>query len=125
MTITTIWILAPTRTSVKLFGSFSSSTAALTDGAGHNIPSADVLGEVTTGSPTSFTAFTQTVPFGAAGAGLLLFNQAITVANDVSTRIDNLSLEIDLNGTNVPAAVYTGTLQLQAAGFVRRLCEAA
>lgn len=112
--MTTVWVLAPTRTSVKLFGSFSSSTAALTDGAGDNIPSSAVLGQVPTGSATSFTAFTQTVPFGAAGAGLLLFNQAITIANDVSARTDTLSLEIDLTSTTVPAGVYTGTLHLEA-----------
>jgi hypothetical protein len=112
--ITTSWILLPTRTSVKLFGSFSSSTAALSDGAGDNIPSSAVLGQMPTGLPTSFTAFTQTVVFGAAGAGLALFNQTITILNFVGNRTDNLSLEIDLSATTVPAGTYTGTLHLEA-----------
>src|SRR5580698_1452667 len=79
VSITTVWILGPTRTSLKLYGSFDSASAALSDGAGDNIPSANVLGQVTTGSPINFTAFTQATPFGAAGAGLLLFSQPISI----------------------------------------------
>jgi len=112
--ITTTWVLSPTRTSVKLYGNFSSSTAALTDGGGNNIPSADVLGQVATGSPTSFTAFTQTGPFGAASASLLLFNQNITALNLIGNRTDNLNLRIDLTSLSLPAGVYTGTLHIQA-----------
>ena len=112
--ITTTWVLSPTRTSVKLYGNFSSSTAALTDGGGNNIPSADVLGQVSTGSPTSYTAFTQTGPFGAASASLLLFNQSITALNLTGNRTDNLNLRIDLSSLSLPAGVYTGTLHLQA-----------
>jgi hypothetical protein len=112
--MTTTWVLSPTRTSVKLYGNFSSSTAALTDGGGNNIPSADVLGQVSTGSPTSYTAFTQTGPFGAASASLLLFNQTITALNLTGTRTDNLNLRIDLSSLTLPAGVYVGTLHLQA-----------
>lgn len=116
--ITTSWVLLPSRTSVKLYGFFASSTAALTDGftTPDNIPSADVLGQVTTGSPTTFTAFSQTASgFGAASASLLLFNQAISLGNlnFVGTRTDNLNLEIATPAT-LPAGSYTGTLTLQA-----------
>ena len=64
--ITTTWVLSATRTAVTLVGYFSSATAALTDGAATpaNIPASEVLGQVTTGTPTSFTAFTQTAPSG-------------------------------------------------------------
>jgi len=104
-----------TRTTVNLYGYFASSTVALTDGASHNIPSSAVFGQVTTGVPTSFTAFTQTGPFGGAGASLHLFSQGITVSNVSSTRTDNLSLRIDLTSApQTSAAVYTGTLQIQA-----------
>jgi hypothetical protein len=114
VSITTAWILSPARSSLKLYGSFSSATAALIDGNGDNIPSANVLGQVTTGAPVNFTAFTQTAPFGAAGAGLLLFSQAISAGNLNGTRTDNLNLEIDLTTLAIPAGVYTGTLQIQA-----------
>jgi hypothetical protein len=114
VSITTVWILGPTRTSLKLYGSFDSASAALTDGGGDNIPSANVLGQVTTGSPINFTAFTQTTPFGAAGAGLLLFSQPISITNTTGTRTDNLSLEIDLTSLSLPAGAYVGTLHIQA-----------
>ena len=116
--ITTTWVLGPSRTSVKLYGFFASSTAALTDGytTPDNIPSADVLGQVTTGVPSTYTAFSQTAAgFGAASASLLLVNQTISSssANFVGNRTDNLSLEIVTPAT-LPAGTYTGTLTLQA-----------
>ena len=115
VTITTTWILGVTRTVVNLHASFSSSTVALTDGSTHNIPSANVFGQVTTGTAPSFTAFTQTAPFGAAGAGLKLISQPLTVINLTSSRTDTLNLKIDLtSGPNLPAGVYVGTLNIQA-----------
>jgi len=116
--ITTTWVLLPSRTSVKLYGFFASSTAALTDGYStpDNIPSVDVLGQVTTGAPTTYTAFSQTASgFGAASASLLLVNQTISSgsANFVGNRTDNLALEIVTPAT-LPAGNYTGTLTLQA-----------
>src|SRR5437763_17001184 len=41
VTATTSWLLRPNVNSLKLYAFFSSSTSALTDGAGNNIPSAD------------------------------------------------------------------------------------
>lgn len=112
--ITSTWVLLPTRTSVKLYGFFASSTAALTDGSSDNIPSANVLGQVTTGAPTTYTAFSQTAAgFGAASASLLLFNQAISSTNWVGTRSDTLNLQINTPAA-LPAGTYTGTLTLQA-----------
>jgi len=115
VTITTTWILGSTRTIINLHASFSSSTIALTDSLSHNIPSANVLGQVTTGTAPSFTAFTQTGPFGAAGANLKLFTQSVNVSNLTSTRTDTLNLKIDLtSGPSLPAGVYIGTLTIQA-----------
>jgi hypothetical protein len=115
VTITTTWILGVTRTTVNLHASFSSTTVALTDGSTHNIPSANVFGQVTTGTAPSFTAFTQTTPFGAAGAGLKLLTQGVNVSNLTSSRTDTLNLKIDLtNGPSLPAGVYVGTLNIQA-----------
>jgi hypothetical protein len=115
--ITTAWVLSATRTAVTLVGYFSSATAALTDGAAtpNNIPAAEVLGQMTTGTPASFTAFTQTAPLGAAGAGLTLFTQGLSGTNRTANRTDNLNLEINLaSQPQLPAGTYTGTLNIQA-----------
>lgn len=114
VTITTTWMLL-LRSTLTLYASFSSSTAALSDGAGHSIASAQVLGQMTTGNPVIFTAFTQTAPFGAPGGGLKLFTQGLGIVNLTSSRTDDLALRIDLSSTPAPAAgVYIGTLNLQA-----------
>jgi hypothetical protein len=115
--ITTTWLLSATRTAVTLVGYFSSATAALTDGAAtpNNIPASEVLGQMTTGTPASFTAFTQTAPLGLAGAGLTLFTQGLSATNRTANRTDNLNLEINLaSQPQLPAGTYTGTLNIQA-----------
>ena len=117
VSIVTTWVLGSANSSVELDGYFASATAALTDGAAtpYLIPSSDVLGQVTTGTPTTFTPFTGTGVVGTAGAGLILFTQAITDANRSATRTDALALEINLTATpQLPAGSYTGTLTIQA-----------
>ena len=115
--ILTNWLVLPTRANLVLDGFFSSSSAALTDGAStpDNIPTSAVLGKVSTGTPTAFTAFTQTAVLGPAGAGLSLFTVALTSANRASSRSDSLNLQINLSGLpQLPAGTYTGTLTLLA-----------
>jgi hypothetical protein len=116
VTITTSWVLASGRANVVLDGYFSSATAALSGGTPTvNIPTSEILGQMTTGTPTTYTAFTQSGVVGTAGAGLTLFTQALSSSNRSSTRTDNLNLEINLaSQTQLPAATYTGTLILQA-----------
>jgi len=111
--ITTTWVLT-SRTSLNLYASFSSSTTALTDGLGHNIASAYLLGQVTTGLPVTFTSFTQTSPFGPPGADLKLLSQTLGISTQSGVRNDNLNLKIDLTGVGTPAGVYIGTLNIQA-----------
>jgi hypothetical protein len=110
--IATSWNVNPGHVgSMKLYAYFDSSTVALTDGT-DNIPSADVLGSVNSGG---FTALTQTGPFGAAGASLLLFTEAIGGANKIKTRNDTLDVRVDLTGLPLlPAGTYTGTMRIQA-----------
>jgi hypothetical protein len=115
--IHTTWLLLPTRSNLVLDGYFASATSALTDGASTPdlIPTSAVLGEVPTGSPTSYTAFTQSTALGPTGAGLLLYTLPLTSTNRAGTRTDNLSLEINLSSVpQLPAGTYTGTLTLQA-----------
>jgi hypothetical protein len=116
--ITTSWVLASSRANVVLDGYFATATAALSGSASPvvNIPSSEVLGLMSTGSPTTFTAFTANTALGPTGAGLLLFTQALSSSNRNSSRTDNLSLEINLSAQpQLPAASnYTGSLFLQA-----------
>jgi len=115
--ITTSWVLKPTRTAVKLVGYFD-TTDALTDTvtSTNHIASANVLGRVATGTPTTFTAFTSTVSgIGTPGASLELFSEGIGGSNKNETRTDSLDLEIDLTSVpQQPAGDYTGTLRIQA-----------
>ena len=114
--ITTTWVLAQGRANVVLDAYFASATAALSSGAPvSNIPSSAVYGLVSTGTPTSYTAFTQTAALGTASAGLTLFTQALTASNRNANRTDNLALQINLTSLpQLPAASYTGSLILAA-----------
>ncbi len=115
--ITTTWVLAASRANLVLDAYMSSATAALSTAGPPvvNIPSSEVYGQMTTGTPTSFTAFTQTGVVGTASAGLTLYTVALTSSNRAGTRTDNLSLEINLSAQpQAPAAVYTGTVYIQA-----------
>jgi hypothetical protein len=109
VTITTSWALAKTRTSVKLYAYFSSAVA-LTDGAGDNIPTSSVTGSVNGGAAAAFTSATA---FGA--NGMTVFNQAIGVGTYNSTHgPDTIALTINTTGLGLPAATYTGVLNIQA-----------
>lgn len=118
--ITQSWVLSANRASVTLVGWFSNAAQALTSGGSSPvyIPTSEVYGQVTTGSPTTFTAFTATPGTGqpgVTGASLVLTATTITNANRNSGRTDNLNLQINLAGqTQLPAGSYTGTLNLQA-----------
>lgn len=117
VSITTTWLVSPASSSVALFGWFTTPAAALTDGAStpDNIPSSEVYGQVSSGAPTSYTAFTQSNALGSAQGGLELFTQSLSSTNFAGTRTDSLNLEIDLtNQPELPSGVYNGTLNLQA-----------
>ncbi|HWB32197.1 MAG TPA: hypothetical protein VG714_03395 [Acidobacteriaceae bacterium] len=115
VTVTTNWTGISLLSSVRLYGSFSSATTALSGGTPVSyIPSSAVLGKVATGTPTTYTPFTQTNPLGGAGASLLLFSQT-SILSLSGNRSDNLDLEINLTSLpQLPAATYTGVLTLQA-----------
>ncbi len=118
--ITQTWVLDSSRATVTLIGWFANAAQALTSGGSSPvyIPTSEVLGQVTTGSPTTFTAFTAspgTGQPGVSGASLVLTSTAISSTNRNSNRTDNLNLEINLSSqTQLPAGTYTGTLNLEA-----------
>jgi hypothetical protein len=119
VTVTTTWDATGDEQELSLYAWLGSSSSALSDGSSPPdlIPSSAVLGQMTTGSPTSYTAFTQTTPGGIAGAGLTLLNDvSVSESRDGSgSRSDVLNLEINLSGVpTLPAGTYTGTLTLQA-----------
>ena len=114
ITATTAWVLKPGRTAVGVYAYFASAAAALTDGAGDNIPSSAFFIADNAGPST---ALTSTVAFGAANAGLQMANVAITAANRNANRTDVMAFNINLTGgtlPQLPAATYTGTLNIQA-----------
>jgi hypothetical protein len=114
ITATTSWVLKPGRTAVTVDAYFSNAAAALTDGAGDNIPSSAFKISDNGGAST---ALTNTVAFGAANAGFRLRNTSITGTNKSATVTDAMAFNIDLSGgtlPQLPAATYTGTLNIQA-----------
>ncbi len=115
--IVTTWVLAQGRANVVLDGYFASSAAALSYAGTTtvNIPSSDVFGQMTTGTPSTYTAFTASAALGPSGAGLTLFTQPISTSNRESNRTDTLTLQINTTSLpQLPAASYTGTMMLQA-----------
>jgi hypothetical protein len=115
--VLTNWNLNPGQTAaVSLVAYFAVPSQALVGGS-TQIPSSRVLGRMTTGAPATFTAISQgTVGgLGTAGGTLRLFTQAISGANKVASRTDNLDLALDLVGfPTLSPGTYTGTLTIQA-----------
>ena len=111
---TTAWVLKPGRTAVTVDAYFGTPAAALTDGAGDNIPSSDFT---IANNGAAAAALVNTVAFGVANNGLRLANVAITGANKNVSRTDVMAFNINLSGgtlLQLPAATYTGTLNIQA-----------
>lgn len=110
VSITTQWALASTRTKVSLWAYFSTTTA-LTNGVGNNIPNTSVSGNPNGGG---LQPFTTTNPFNSANTGVQVFSVAISAANLNVTRTDSLALQIDTTGLGLPAGTYTGVLNIEA-----------
>jgi hypothetical protein len=110
ITVNTSWTLSPSVGAVKTYAYFTSAAAALTDGAGDNIPSTSVSGSVNGGA---FGAFTGVSPF--AGASSVTITTIRILGNNKSgNQSDTLNLRINTTGLNLPAANYTGVLTIQA-----------
>ena len=115
--IQTAWnVNAGQTNTVNLVAYFSLPAQAMVGGS-TQIPSSRVLGRMTTGLPTTFTAITQNGigGIGPAGGSLQLFSVSITGGNKNASRTDNLDLRLNLVGfPPLPAGVYTGVLNIQA-----------
>jgi hypothetical protein len=110
ITVNTSWTVNFLFGTVKTYAYFTSAAAALTDGAGDNIPSSSVSGSVNGGA---FGAFTGATPF-AGASGMTLFNTTIFIFNTTGNHSDTLNMRINTTGLNLPAANYTGVLMIQA-----------
>lgn len=109
ISITTSWLVQVTPLTITLYAYLSSTTAALTDGAGHDIPSANVSGSADGGA---YVAFTGNSPF-STGTSITVSAQTNLISLSGSHN-DTLALSVNTAGLNLPAATYTGTLTLQA-----------
>jgi hypothetical protein len=114
--ITTSWDVNPGQTNtVSLIAYFTVPAQALVGPT--PIPSRRVLGRMTTGIPTTYTAMTQNGVggVGSAGGSLQLFSENIGGGNKTASRNDNLDLQLNLVGfpTLAPGA-YVGVLNLRA-----------
>src|SRR5436305_4288218 len=99
VTATTTWTLQTGRTAVAVYAYFTNAAAALTDGAGNNIPSTAFTIADNGGAAT---ALTNTVAFGATNGGLRLANVAITPANRTGNHTDAMAFNINLSGGTIP-----------------------
>jgi hypothetical protein len=111
ISITTSWTLPLIFGNISEYAYFTNSTAALTNGASNNIPSASVSGSLNGGA---FTAFTGSSPL-AAGSSITVFNQFFFIFfTNPGSRTDSLNLQINTTGLSLPAGTYTGVLHIQA-----------
>ncbi len=111
VTATTAWISKPGK-NLSVYAYFSSASAALTDGAGDNIPSANFQ---ISNNGGAYTPLNSSVAFGAASAGMQLFTVKITGTNKTGNHADNMLFNIDLSTLpQLPAGTYAGTLNIQA-----------
>jgi hypothetical protein len=111
--VTVNWVLLSTRNTISVYGYFTNAAAGLAHTSPANpvdIPSSRIEVSVNGGG---LAAFNQTVPFGAAGAGRRLAQQAITILNLLGQRTDTLQLNINLSGYVLPADTYTGSLRIR------------
>ncbi len=110
ITVNTSWTLSPSVGAVTTYAYFTSAPAALSDGAGDNIPSSSVSGSVNGGA---FGAFTGASPF-AAGSSVTLSSTRILGNNKTGNHSDTLNMRINTTGLSLPAGNYTGVLSIQA-----------
>lgn len=112
LTVTTSYNLDPNNGRISTYAYLTSSVAALTDGAGHNIPSSHVSGSV---DGAAYAPFTGACPF-SANACITVFSKKITgnVNGRQGIQNDTLGLQISTVGLALPGGTYTGVLNIEA-----------
>lgn len=115
--ITTAWDLHPSTAALVLVGYFATPPQALSNGTNH-ISSSLLRGRL--GTTGAFNAFSGPAIIGGSssagvpGGSLALFSTNINGTNKVSSRTDDLYLQLNLVGQTTTPGTYTGTLNLRA-----------
>lgn len=113
--VTSFWTLNSSTSNVQLVGYFDAPESALSNGAGHAIPSNHVLGGLA-GSPS--LPFTETTSVGGPRASRVFFQQPIGKGNVSSSRIDLLQIRIaSIVDLGAPEGNYHGILHLRLVAF--------
>ncbi|HEX5422099.1 MAG TPA: hypothetical protein VFW94_01000 [Candidatus Acidoferrales bacterium] len=111
LTVNTAWVLGG-NAFINTYAYFSTSTAALSDGAGHNIPSSSVSGSV---NGAAFQTFTGACPFSANTCLQVVNNFHVTgKPKRVGSINSTLQLQISTVGLSLPAGTYVGVLNIRA-----------
>lgn len=113
--VTSSWVLNSEANHVELIGFFDSPAAALTDGAGHAVPSSRVLGGTTAGDLLPFDESSSIAP---ASASHTFYQQRISRDNIVNRRTDVLRIQLaPINDLGAPAGEYRGVLHLRLIAY--------
>jgi hypothetical protein len=122
-TIRTAWTLQPGRTRLSIWAWVPNGGAALTDGAGDNIPASAVTATAA-GSGSAGGALNSVASGGAgvpafvtpaAATGVQIGDIHVTGAIRTSTTTTTLTWNINTTGVpQLPAGTYTGTVNIQA-----------
>ena len=109
------WALDSSTNKVEMVGYFDSPERALSDEAGHMVPSSHVVGGI---SQEEMLPFTETSRIGSSNASRTLFRQEISAANAVSSRSDMLHIQIGrIDDLGLPPAEYRGVLHLRLVSY--------
>lgn len=121
--IRTAWTLKPGRTNVTIWAWVPNGAAALTDGAGDNIPASAVTATAA-GSGSAGGALNTSASGGAgvpafvtpaAATGVQIGQIHITGANKTGNSTTTITWNINTTAVpQLPAATYTGTVNIQA-----------
>jgi len=117
MTIVTTWVLAATRTHIDTNLFFATPTAALTDGAGDNIPSSQVFANFNGSAFSACNSNPAPEVTGIATVGGTCnvgFGVAITSANRSGSNSSAFVLQLQGLSPSLPAGTYTGQLSIVA-----------
>jgi hypothetical protein len=118
LTITTSWVLSSTRARIATNLFFATPTAALTDGAGHNIPTSQVQANLNGSAFSACNSTPDALVAGVAVSGATCnvgFGMPITTANLNGNHSDVFILQLTAAGiSGLPAGTYTGQLSIVA-----------
>lgn len=114
--ITTLWQLASTHTLLDVNWWFASSTSALSNGAGGNIPSSEVFSNINGSAYSGCTAAADPLVPGAVSGSTCNVGLSIhlSASNYASQETDTIGLEMQGLPLTLAAGTYTGTLNIQA-----------